>query len=118
MFQIPKETMDALVKNKEELFYKKVSESLRKDFSSLVQNMPDASLREHIFSLHQKAKKYGIKTERDVFKFVCLGIIAGIDFDEQPPIQVVLADRNFSPREKTDILLHALEKKERSLQEM
>lgn len=117
MLRIRKETMDVLIRNQEEIFYKKVAESLRKDFSSLVRNTSDALLRDHIFSLHQKAKKYGIKTERDVFKFVCLGTIAGIDFDEQSPIHTILTDEYFSPREKLDILLYALEQKEKSLRE-
>lgn len=67
-----------------ESFEERLLLKLRKSLSEQTTDMAEADIRETISQEIEKARDYGITTERDVARFVILAFLWGANFDENP----------------------------------
>lgn len=56
------------------------------------------------------AKAYGITKQRAVFKFACLGLLAGSDFHQKEPVKRILTDEQIDPSLRVDVLYYSAQK--------
>ncbi|HXL09293.1 MAG TPA: hypothetical protein VN966_03660 [Candidatus Bathyarchaeia archaeon] len=108
MFNIRKEQLDALSQASLKSFEERVVTHLRKFFAPQCIALGDIKVRETIHLGIERAKSYGITTERDVCKYTDLMVAFGSDFDRDPSLawaQAILSDPELeNPAEKIDAL--------------
>ena len=57
---------------------------IKKHFPRATAEKTDDELYDRIKKTVKGAEKYGIKAERDVFKYINISMLYGVDFDERP----------------------------------
>jgi len=81
MLVIRKEHMEALSKAQEERFIVEMMAHLRTDFPDETSDMGDAALRQYVEDTLDVAKKYGLSSRQDLYRFVNLTMLYGIEFE-------------------------------------
>jgi hypothetical protein len=65
----------------------------------------DRRLREFIVMCFERARRWGLTSDRDLRAFACLNLFASPRFDEYPPFAEVLSDMELEPPARLERLL-------------
>jgi hypothetical protein len=82
MLTLRSEQIQILAAPKLEQFYKDLVVHVRKNFPGETDAFSDETLLAHMRLVLKRARKYGIRAERDVYKYVNLTMLFGAYFDE------------------------------------
>ena len=86
MLKIAPETMSALSTPHEEEFLTRVLVRVRTHFPRHAEALGPDRMRAEARTMMRRARTYGIETEGDAYKFICVGVTLGENFDTDPTI--------------------------------
>jgi hypothetical protein len=83
MLTLRGEQIEILAAPRLERLYEDLVAHVRKDFPEETDGLSDERLLAHMRLVLKRARKYGIRAERDVYKYVNLSVLFGPYFDEK-----------------------------------
>lgn len=112
MLTIRKKQIQAFEPPLRQRLHQKLLRHVRTHFVEETEGRTDQELLEHIGAAHLGAESYGIRAERDLYLYVNITVIHGLDFDraeETAWTKEVLSDQTVSdPGQRMDRLYEAV----------
>ena len=108
MITIRSGQIDSLEAAQRVRFHRKLLSLYRKEIANEVACFDDSALLDQIAEAHEKARGYGIESERGVSRFVGLRLITKPPFDEHPLVREYLERNDIEVTKKMDLIFESV----------
>jgi hypothetical protein len=108
MWTIRDEQVAALDQAARVQFYARTAQLLKETLPELTVGLSEEELRRRVVEGERKARAHGVTTERGITQFICLGMVAGPEFDEHPDVQALFRHPGLDPDEAVQALVDRL----------
>ncbi len=84
MLILRKEQMEVFSEASNKRWYKFLTKYVKDNFEDEISDKDDQTLKNMLTATVEKSQKYGLSSDRAIYKFVAVAMIYGVDFDENP----------------------------------
>ena len=108
MFRIGRAQLEALDDRARADFHVRLERYIREAMPDEAAEHPGETLRSFITQSDRRARGLGIETEAGIAQWVCLALVVGLDFDEDPDLSRYFDVPGTSSETKLEILVDGL----------
>jgi len=100
MFKVSREQMQSFAPLADEAFATQLVQHLREHYGRSIKGLDEPTVTAGVRQGIERARRYGLLTERSMAVFVTLLFTVHVDFDAHPAVRAVLEDASQSPEDR------------------